>query len=400
MATSKPVSAAKAEVQDPETVRRLRHGTDLLTSATLRRLDAELEWYRSLPAEDRSWIGLMAQSGIASFIRWYEQPSQGAPNAADIFRTAPSELTRSISLQHTVQLIRTVVEVVEQHTDELALPDQSASLRESVLRYSREVAFSAAEVYARAAEARGAWDARLEALVVDALLRGDDDDSIRSRAAALGWAGKGSTVVMVGTVEGDLDELKAAEIRRAARRQTTDALVGIHGNRLVIVVGGEPSARKQAEALVTRFGPGPVVIGPEVPTLAQASGSARAAISGLRAISAWPAAPRPVFADDLLPERILMGDTDARATLLSQVYEPLLGVGGPLMQTLATYVACGRSLEATARELYVHPNTVRYRLRRISAITGWDPTDAREGFVLQVALATGQLARTDAGEDL
>ena len=46
-----------------------------------------------------------------------------------------------------------------------------------MLRYSREIAFAAAEVYARAAEARGAWDARLEALVVDALLRGEADDA-------------------------------------------------------------------------------------------------------------------------------------------------------------------------------------------------------------------------------
>ena len=46
------------------------------------------------------------------------------------------------------------------------------ALREAVLRFSREVAFAAARVYARAAESRGAWDARLQALLVDALLRG------------------------------------------------------------------------------------------------------------------------------------------------------------------------------------------------------------------------------------
>lgn len=48
--------------------------------------------------------------------------------------------------------------------------------------------------------------------------------------------------------------------------------------------------------------------------------------------------------------------------------------------------------EAAARALFVHPNTVRYRLRRISQTVGWDPTDAREGFVLQIALVLGRLA--------
>ncbi|GAB2988215.1 PucR family transcriptional regulator [Actinotalea caeni] len=373
-------------------VRRLRHGTNQLTSAALARLDAELAWYRALPAEDRSWIGLVAQAGIASFIAWYENPTRGTSNAAEIFRAAPPELTRSISLQHTLQLVRIVVEIVEAHTDTLAAPEHRGALREAVLLYSREVAFSAAEVYARAAESRGAWDARLEALVVDSLLRDEPDDGLRSRVAALGWAGRGNTIVMVGSVDEHLDDVSAADLRRAARRAASDALVGIQGDRLVVVLGGEGNLREQAATLLDRFGPGPVVIGPQVRGLADAGRSARAALSGLVAARAWPSAPRPVLADELLPERVLIGDEDARRTLLAEVYTPLLGVGGHLLETLGAYLDAGRSLEATARQLYVHPNTVRYRLRRISAVTGWDPTDAREGFVLQIALAAGRLS--------
>ncbi|MFV0253815.1 MAG: PucR family transcriptional regulator [Beutenbergiaceae bacterium] len=373
-------------------VRRLRQGTNQLTAAAMARLDAELAWYRALPAEDRSWIGLVAQAGIASFIAWYENPSRGTSNAAEIFRAAPPELTRSISLQHTLQLVRIVVEIVEDHTDTLAAPDHRAHLREAVLMYSREVAFSAAEVYARAAESRGAWDARLEALVVDSLLRGEADESLHSRVAALGWAGRGNTIVMVGSVEEELDDVRVSELRRAARRAASDALVGIQGVRLVVVLGGEGNLRAQAESLLDQFGPGPVVIGPQVRELADAGRSARAALSGLVAVTAWPSAPRPVAADELLPERMLVGDEDARRTLLTDVYAPLLGVGGHLLETLAAYLGGGRSLEATARQLFVHPNTVRYRLRRIATITGWDPADPREGFVLHIALAAGRLA--------
>lgn len=134
------------------------------------------------------------------------------------------------------------------------------------------------------------------------------------------------------------------------------------------------------------------MIGPQVRELADAGRSARAALSGLVAVTAWPSAPRPVLADELLPERLLIGDADARRTLLAEVYTPLLGVGGHLLETLGAYLAAGGSLEASARQLFVHPNTVRYRLRRIATITGWDPTDAREGFVLHIALAAGRLA--------
>jgi len=360
----------------------------------MRRLDEDLDWYRALPAEDRSWVGLVAQAGISAFVTWFADPSRPPHGVGDIFATAPPELTRSISLQHTLQLVRVVVDVVETHSDRLAAPGDERELREAVLRYSREVAFSAAEVYARAAEVRGAWDARLEALVVDALVRGDVDDSMRSRVAALGWSGRGSTLVMVGTTSSTLDEVRASDLRRATRRAADDALVGIQGDRLVVFLGGVGDLRAAAVALLPRFGPGPVVLGPVVQDLTDSARSARAALAGLAAAAAWEQAPRPVLADELLPERVLVGDVAARRTLVTQAYMPLAASQGSLLETLSAYLGTGRSLEAAARTLYVHPNTVRYRLKRVADVTGWDPLDARESYVLQTALAVGRL---DAG---
>ncbi|PJI93416.1 PucR family transcriptional regulator [Luteimicrobium subarcticum] len=386
---------------NPENLQRVREAGGLLTSATMRRIDSELDWYRALSAEERSWVGLLAQAGITAFTQWFADPDRPPHGAGEIFAAAPTELARSISLQHTLQLVRIGVEVVEQYSDQLALPGTERDLREAVLRYSREIAFSAAEVYARAAEVRGAWDARLEALVVDALLRGDaegSDASLRSRMSALGWSGSGAVLVVVGSTTAPLDEVRTADLRRAARRSAGDALVGIHGDRLVVVLGGRGDDAEDsagllgaAQALAPRFGDGPVVIGPVVPSVDEAYRSARAALAGLAAAAAWPQAPRPVHADELLPERVLTGDTTARRTLVAQAYRPLEQAGGAVLETLSGYLGTGRSLEAAARSLYVHPNTVRYRLRKVAEITGWDPLDARESFVLQVALALGQI---------
>ncbi len=74
------------------------------------------------------------------------------------------------------------VEVVEDY-----LHDSPHELREGILHYSREIAFAAADVYARAAEARGLWDARLEALVVDSILSGEYDQELPS--VLRHWAG-------------------------------------------------------------------------------------------------------------------------------------------------------------------------------------------------------------------
>ena len=207
----------------------------------------------------------------------------------DVFGTAPTELTRSISLQRALQLIRVVVEAVEDEVPDLAGGSDEAQLREAVLRYSREVAFAAADVYARAAETRGSWDTRLEALVVDAILRGESSDALRSRIAAVGWKTTGPITVMVGGSPGEPGPSFVTELRRASSRYAADTLVGIQGDRLILVLGGVTDQDTAFVRLADLFGPGPVVYGPEARSLVDASSSAQAAFAGLSAAKAWPA---------------------------------------------------------------------------------------------------------------
>jgi DNA-binding PucR family transcriptional regulator len=382
-----------------ETVRRIERATGALGTAAITAMDKRLPWFRNMSAENRSWLGLVAQAGIAAFLDWIRHPERDRPAVTEVFGTAPRELARAVSLQHAVEMVRVIIDAVEAQVDELAAPGNEAELREAVLTYAREIAFSAALVYARTAEARGAWDARLEALVVDSLVRGETEDSLHSWASALNWSSSPVTVV-VGTI-GD-DEPKTGsptgveplieELRAQARRARLDLLAGVHGNRLILVVGGCDDPIAAAERFAGRFGPGPVIAGPLVRDLRTASVSARAALAALRAAPAWPDAPRPAGADDLLPERALDGDPDARAALISDVYEPLLSGGHALLDTLTTYLEQGSSLEATARLLFVHPNTVRYRLRRVAELTEYSPSAGRDGFTLWVAVALGRLA--------
>jgi DNA-binding PucR family transcriptional regulator len=98
-----------------------------------------------------------------------------------------------------------------------------------------------------------------------------------------------------------------------------------------------------------------------------------------------------VAADALLPERALDGDASARQVLVDQVYRPLEETGGGLLETTAVVLEQAPSLEAAARILFVHANTVRYRLRRIAEVSGLVPTEPRDAFTLRVALAVGRL---------
>ena len=375
----------------PETVQRIERSMGALGTAAIAAMEERLPWFRKMSAENRSWLGLVAQAGIAAFIDWIKHPERQRPAVTEVFGTAPRELARAVRLQHAVEMVRVIIDVVETQVDTLAAPGAEAELREAVLIYAREIAFSAAQVYARSAEARGAWDARLEALVVDSLVRGEARETLNSWASALNWSSSPVSVI-VGSIDGEDAEPVIDDLRAQARRARLDLLAGVQGSRLILVLGGTDDPMTAAEKLVGRFGPGPVVVGPPVRDLRSASVSARAALAGLRAAPAWPDAPRPTGADELLPERALDGDADAVQILVTDVYEPLLAGGPALLDTLTTYLEQGSSLEATARMLFVHPNTVRYRLRRVTELTEYTPSVGRDGFTLWVAIILGRLA--------
>ena len=378
--------------------KRLSSVTGAMTTATIAEMESRHQWFQRLDAEHRSQITLVAQAGIDGFVKWFADPDPRGPTTSEVFSSAPRELTRKISLHQTVELVRTTIDVVEAEIDELMPKGDRPVLHAAIVQYSREVAFAAAEIYARAAELRGAWDARLEALVVDAVLRGETDETVLSRASTLGWRSAAPVVVVVGSAP-ELEPALALEaIRHASVIRGADMLGAVQGDRMIIVLGSSAFTSADLAAEVVRtfagdFGPGPIVVGPPVEHLMDAASSTREALSGFRAAVGWPEAPRPVTAEDLLPERALAGDGHARRELARDLYDPLLASGGGLLETLVTFFDQGSSIEAASRALFVHANTVRYRLRRIHEVSGYSPTDPRDAYALRLALTLGRLLR-------
>lgn len=55
-----------------------------------------------------------------------------------------------------------------------------------------------------------------------------------------------------------------------------------------------------------------------------------------------------------------------------------------LLRTLSGWLACGRSVSAAADELYIHRNTLRYRLNKIGELTSLAEDNLL--FILRTAL--------------
>ena len=402
--------AHRTPAVSPATLRRLELAAGELASTCLAAMDRQ-PWFGRLTADQRAAVLLVTQRGVVDFVAWLGRPDRTVRLTAEAFRVAPRDLARRLSLRQTVELVRIATDVFEERLPPLAADaGERRLLVEGVLRFGRSAAFGAATAYAAAAEDRGAWDARLEALVVDAVVRGPldggetsggagrGDDVLVSSAAALGWDPAAPVRVVVGRPPTD-NRPAPADLRRHGRRSSRTMLAAVQGDRLVLLLP-DPADRDPTDGaglgglpggILAAFGPGPVVVGPSVVDLVGAHVSAREALAGLRAAPGRPDAPRPVAADDLLPERALGGDPAAHRRLIDTIVAPLTAAAGELLRTLAAYVEGGGSLEACARALYVHPNTVRYRLRRVGEVTGHSPTDPRDAFVLRTALVVARL---------
>jgi DNA-binding PucR family transcriptional regulator len=100
---------------------------------------------------------------------------------------------------------------------------------------------------------------------------------------------------------------------------------------------------------------------------------------------------RAVGLDDVLVDQMLHASVDAQRLLLNAMQALVdydVRHSSDLVSTLQTYVNTRFNLTKSGSLLFVHPNTVVYRLRRIHELTGRDPHDVEDLLVLWLGLKT------------
>lgn len=98
--------------------------------------------------------------------------------------------------------------------------------------------------------------------------------------------------------------------------------------------------------------------------------------------------------------RLLVSSTDLPLRRLgAQILEPLNRFdaehNGDLVATLYTYLAADCSVQAAAEQLYVHRNTIRYRLDQIERLTARSLHSTQDRVQLWLALLASRFARAD-----
>jgi hypothetical protein len=105
--------------------------------------------------------------------------------------------------------------------------------------------------------------------------------------------------------------------------------------------------------------------------LGTVGGSCRQAIGALRVGERRAAEREVVLFADVLLEVLAMRDPRMVVNLQDRYLRPLAG-HDHLVETLRCHLGTDLSVPETARRLVVHPNTVSYRLRRITELSGLD----------------------------
>ncbi len=139
------------------------------------------------------------------------------------------------------------------------------------------------------------------------------------------------------------------------------------------------------------------VLGPARPWL-QAGRSYERAVRGLRLPR--PSSRAAVDTEERLLDLVLLSDPEALADLRSRVLEPLDAVRpkarGRLVETLRSWLLHHGRRELIAEHLFVHPQTVRYRMTQLRAVYGDRLDDPEAVLALTVALAIAPSEATPA----
>jgi sugar diacid utilization regulator len=237
---------------------------------------------------------------------------------------------------------------------------------------------------------------RLRRQLVDDLVTGtaDDDDNAVVRAAAVGHDLTVAHRAVVAHWNGlPDDELLVSACERVTSHLGLSSLVARRSGNTVLLVSGDPPG-KQLYALICaelNSAAGSIGIGGRADASSDLPRSFDEALHAL-GIRAKSRAPHGVTAfEELGIYRILAvgeqgGEIDGFVTQwLGRLIDYDTNRHSTLVETLAEYLDHGGNYDLTAEALVIHRSTLRYRLRRIRELTGFDLAEVDSRLNLHVA---------------
>ncbi|GIE95524.1 PucR family transcriptional regulator [Paractinoplanes rishiriensis] len=255
--------------------------------------------------------------------------------------------------------------------------DELIDLADATSAYVDELAAAATDGLARQLREQAGEGDRRRRQMADLLLRGGAPAGlVQDAAAGIGWPELDAVVPVLLP----LDQARDARFRFGA-----DGVVGERGRDAVLLLRAGPRAERPALAESLRGRD--AVVGPRMPW-AEVPEAVRLAE---RTAALVGAGDEPVFADDHFATLALRGEPGALEVLSARRLAPLAALRDnqreALLVTLESWLRHWGSRTAVADEIFVHPQTVSYRVNRLRDLLGEDLSDPAARFELLLVLA-------------
>jgi hypothetical protein len=255
--------------------------------------------------------------------------------------------------------------------------DVLIDLSDAISAYVDELTAASTDGFAlQLREQAGEGDRRRRQLAELLLRGGATPSAVAAAAAGIGWRELDAVVPVV---------LPLDQARHARFRYGADGVVVERERDAVLLLRAGPSAARfpLAEAFQERGAVVGPMLGwgqvPEAVRLAELTGQ----LVG--------ACPDPVFADDYVGLLALRGEPGAMAVLSTRRLAPFAQLRAAQQETflvtLHSWLRHWGSRAAVSAELFVHPQTVSYRLKRLRELLGDDLDDPAARFELLLVLA-------------
>jgi hypothetical protein len=263
----------------------------------------------------------------------------------------------------------------------LAEADGDATATTELLRTGSELwlvidthSGSITDAYHDTVAERALGDAQTRSAMLDALLRGDAGDGSRlwESATTLRLPQRGTfAVVAARPPRPGVEAVPRAEQSLRGHGLQSSWRVEVDSHLGVVVL----TPRTGIDALcgyLLELSDGPVGVSTTYPSLDRTPAALRQARLALAA--AGPGADRLVRYERAPIQILLAGAPEAAGTVAQAILGPVLALPAAerdtLLGTLRTWFEEHGATSAAAARLYVHRNTVRYRLRRVEELTG------------------------------
>jgi hypothetical protein len=344
------------------------------------------EYARPLEGNFGRGLRLGVDEALSQFARLIADPDGGRAQSSEVYRgLGRGEMREGRSLDSLQAAYRVGARVAWRRLSAVGLaaglpPEELVALADAIFGYIDELSADSVEGYAQAQAAAAGERERRRRRVLTALLADNfETDVLRATALEAGWALPRS-VALLACEPADLDKI--------TRRAPIDSVAGMFDDLGCVVVRDPDGPGRRAELERACSGRA-AALGPAGP-LDRARSSWDRARSALAAIRAQALPAELCVVEEHLTQLAFFEARDPLRELRARRLAPLESLTPAardrMTETLKAYLDHRGNAPAMAESLHVHPQTVRYRLKKLRDLFGEALDDPNARFELETSL--------------